>query len=127
MRNNHNLQNKYYYDFGESIVTRRSITIRAGSATGTFIPGGENTPLVCTEYKFIDDNGNEISATEALASGDSIEVCETIGVQDGPGRSDNLINAETIKIVNQKGEDVTANYAISTEKGSLLVNIQVAN
>ena len=118
---------KYYYDFGESIVTRRSITIRAGSATGTFIPGGENTTLVCKEYEFLDDNGNVISATEALASGDSIEVCDTVGVQEGPGRSENLINAETIKIVNQKGEDVTANYAISTEKGSLLVNIQVAN
>ena len=114
---------KYYYDFGESTVTRRAITIRAGSAEGNFVINGENTPLVCKEYEFLDDNGNVISATDALANGDTIEVCDTVGQQDGPGRSDNIINMSTIKIVNQSGEDVTSNYVIATEKGLLSVKI----
>ena len=114
---------KYYYDFGESTVTRRAITIRAKSAEGDFVINGENDPLECDDYEFLDDNRNPISATEALASGDSIEVCETIGQQDGPGKSDNIINMSTIKIVNQSGEDVTSNYVIATEKGTLSVKI----
>ena len=49
--------------------------------------------------------------------------CKTVGEQDGPGKSENIIDMSTIKIVNQSGEDVTSNYVIATEKGSLTVKI----
>lgn len=114
---------KYYYDFGESTVTRRAITIRAKNAEGKFVIGGENQPLVCNEYEFLDAEGKVITAEEALAVGDRIEICNTKGSQNGPGMSDNVIDAATIKIVNQNGEDVTDNYLIATQKGTLKVTI----
>lgn len=114
---------KYYYNFGKSTVTARAITIQAKSAEGEFVIGGENQPLVCNEYEFHDAEGNEITAEYALAVGDRIEICNTKGSQDGPGMSDNVIDAATIKIVNQSGEDVTSNYVIATKKGSLSVKI----
>ena len=78
----------------------------AGSATASYT--GE--PLVC----------NDIFVTSgALVEGEYIFDYVVEGTQTDRGRSDNIV--KSITIYDSNGEDVTGNYSIVFQKGTLKV------
>jgi len=92
--------------FGKLELTPKSITVAAGSATASYT--GE--PLVCNDI-FI--------ASGELAEGHYIVDYVVEGSQTDRGRSDNIV--KSITIVDSNGEDVTSNYSIVFQKGTLKV------
>ena len=92
--------------WGNLEITPRSITVTAGSATASYT--GE--PLVC----------NDIFVTSgALVEGEYIFDYVVEGTQTDRGRSDNIV--KSITIYDSNGEDVTGNYSIVFQKGTLKV------
>ena len=92
--------------YGTLEITPRSITVTAGSATASYT--GE--PLVC----------NDIFITSGeLVEGEYIFDYVVEGSQTDRGRSDNIV--KSITIYDQKGNDVTSNYSIIFQKGTLKV------
>lgn len=100
----------FSYALGAYNISPITITIKAGSAEREYIPG---EALVCTDYVIIGD----------LIDGDYIpdDIVITMGEQLLPGVSANTINHKKIVILNAKGEDVSSNYIIVTEDGTLRV------
>ena len=84
-----------------------ALTITASSDTKIY----DGTVLVKNAYSVTSGN---------LAEGDEISSVTVTGSQITAGTSDNVASAAVIK--NAKDEDVTANYNISYEKGTLTVN-----
>ena len=91
---------------GKLELTPKSITVAAGSATASYT--GE--PLVCNDI-FI--------ASGELLEGHYIFDYVVEGSQTDRGRSDNIV--KSITIVDSNGEDVTSNYSIVFQKGTLKV------
>ena len=92
--------------YGSLEINPRSITVTAGSATASYT--GE--PLVC---------GDIFITNGWLVEGDYIFDYVVEGSQTDRGRSDNIV--KSITIYDSKGRDVTKNYAIVLEKGTLKV------
>ena len=72
----------------------------------------DGTPLTCEEYEFI--NGT------ALPEGFTIEF-EFTGSQNKPGMSNNTVNLSTFRILDEKGNDVTANFEVTWHYGKLII------
>ena len=102
------------YEWGTLTINPRPVKVTAGSDSKIY----DATPLTCASYSFnedllnsgllVKDKGHALSA---LTEGERIEV----------GSSDNVIKDDSVKITDGEGKDVTANYKISTEKGTLTV------
>ncbi len=92
--------------YGKMTVSAASLTVKAGSATKKF----DSSELTCDEYEIV---GGE------LVGKDKILICETEGSQTKIGRSENVISY--IMIVDENGNDVTGNYHIEFEAGTLRV------
>ena len=90
-------------------VTQKEIYIVTGSAEKEY--DGED--LILNEYWLKD--GYELADGEFLAV-----VC--VGVQTDIGASPNYVNINQTKIFNAKGVDVTRNYKINYELGTLKIN-----
>jgi hypothetical protein len=89
---------------GTLTINKRPLTITADSDTKVY----DGTAL-----------SNDYVSAEGLADGDKIESIIVTGSQTMKGSSDNVPSAA--KIVNAKGEDVTACYAITYKNGTLTV------
>ena len=95
-------------DYGTLTVTPRAITVQADSATKTFDPNNR-TPLTAPDA--------EITAG-SLADGHKATFT-TKGSQTNVGYSENIVSE--VKIVDENGNDVTANYKITKLPGTLTV------
>ncbi len=92
--------------YGSLTVSAATITLKAADAVKTY----DGTPLTAPDYTLV---------SGALASTDTIVSCTVEGAQTRVGRSENTITEVVIR--NQDGEDVTRNYTIITEVGTLQV------
>ncbi len=92
------------YVNGTLEVTKKAVTITADDANKVY----DGTALTKDSY-----------TSTALAAGDSFASVTVTGSQTVVGTSDNT--ASDAKIVNAAGDDVTASYAITYEKGELTV------
>ena len=92
--------------YGTLRVTAREITVTAGSSEREYIEG---EALVCNEYAL---------TAGTLAEGHTAEVT-VLGSQTAIGYSDNIVSSVIIR--DENGQDVTSNYSIRTEKGTLRV------
>ena len=92
------------YANGSLEVTKKAVTITADSDTKVY----DGTPLTKNSYTNTD-----------LAAGDSIESVTVTGSQTIVGTSNNIPSEAVIK--NADGDDVTTNYDIPYENGSLKV------
>ena len=104
-------RNDYYsivYDFGEIIINAREISVKAADAVKAY----DGEELVCNEIVY---------DSSELADGDYIESYIVNGSQTNVGKSSNVIKAVIIK--NKNGEEVTSNYILKTEEGTLSVTI----
>lgn len=99
---------KFEYNFGSVTIKANVLTLKAGSAEKVY----DGQALVCNEYEIV---------SGVLAEGDTISSFEIVGSQTAPGQSANVIELSSIVIVNEEGEDVTSNYLLSVEDGSLTV------
>ena len=86
----------------------RSITFKAGDAEMVY----DGTPLTCDVIETV---------SGSLAQNHLIYSYKITGTQTEIGRSENIIELDSILIVDSFGVNVTENYAISTEKGKLRV------
>lgn len=103
---------KFEYNLGSVTVKANMLTLKAGSAEKLY----DGSELVCNEIEIVEG---------ALAEGDEIYSYEIIGSQTLPGQSPNVIEISSIVIVNKvSGEDVTSNYLLSVEDGSLTVYVE---
>ena len=104
------LNAKYvFYDKGSLTITKRDVTIKAA-----------DTEVVYTSDKLY-PSGVAALATTPLASGDSIDA-ESVEYDKYSVRVSNQdIAPKKVVIKNSAGKDVTANYNISFEAGSLKV------
>ena len=100
---------EFVYENGTLEVKQRPLTIIAGSAEKYY----DEKPL--TENSYVIKSGT------SLAEGDDIDSVTITGSQTEPGSSDN--NASDPVIKNKAGKDVTGNYDISYEEGTLTVKI----
>ena len=92
------------YESGTLTVTRKTVTITAGSDTKVY----DGTALT-----------NDSWTSTDLAAGDSIESVVVTGSQTVAGSSDNVPSAAVIR--NADGEDVTENYLVKYVSGKLEV------
>ena len=92
------------YDPGTLTVTPRKAVVAAASDEKVY----DGTPLTNSGFTGRD-----------LAEGDSVESAVVTGQRTTVGTADNV--AGSAKIVNANGDDVTASYAVSYEKGILKV------
>ena len=99
---------KIITSFGRLKILPRNITFKAGDAEKVY----DGTALTCDIIEII--NGS-------LAPEHKIDSYKITGTQTEIGRSENIIDINSIKIVDSYGNNVTHNYAISTEKGKLRV------
>ena len=90
-------------------IARREITLTAGSKTQQ----QNGSALTCSEYAL---------TSGSLAVGDSIRNVTTEGSISTVGSKENIITGEVIE--NTAGNDVTANYAVTTVNGILTVTAQ---
>ena len=97
------------YANGTLKVTKKAVTITAGSATKAY----DGTPLTKDSY-----------TNTALAEGDSIESVTVTGSRTFFGTSDNVPSEAAIK--NEAGEDVTGNYEITYVNGTLTITMNDA-
>lgn len=94
-------------------IERRAITIKAGSI----------------DVSYLDYMGDEVTYNEIeyepsqLADGDYIAEYSVTGSISEPGSVDNIIDPASIVIRNSNGEDVTANYLITTENGKINMDL----
>ena len=93
--------------YGNLTINPAEITIKADDASKKF----DGSPLECDSF----------TLDGVLATGDQIVKCDLIGSQTEIGRSENTIDANSIKIENSNGEDVTDNYVINLVSGILRV------
>lgn len=98
----------YLNDFGSINVISNIIVIRAKSASKIY----DGSPLIMNEIEVI---------SGILAEGDEITDFEVVGEQITPGTSENVVELSSIVISNANGEDVTSNYQIVVEDGTLTV------
>ncbi len=96
------------YEYGVMKVVPRPITVKAGSAEKIY----DGTPLTCGTFEAF----SEFSF--AIAKADRGRV-ENTGSQTDAGVSENTI--VRFSIVSASGSDLTANYAITYESGTLTV------
>lgn len=94
--------------FGSVDINANHLVIRAGSASKVY----DDTELTCNEYEIVGGS---------LIEGDTISAYTITGSQLMPGRSANVIEPSSLKIINANGEDVTKNYLLSFENGTLTV------
>ena len=92
------------YANGTLKVTQRELTVTAASAEKVY----DGTALTKESY-----------TVEGLAEGDSVESVTVTGSQTDAGESGNV--PSQAKVVNASGEDVSENYNIKYENGSLTV------
>lgn len=90
------------YAYGSLTLSEKQLTITTSSAEQTY----NGKPLTCREFM-----------AEGLAQGDSVQVITATSLTECGSCS----NVLTIRIVNEKGEDVTANYSIMFVYGTLTV------
>ncbi|MDE6869005.1 MAG: transglutaminase-like domain-containing protein [Clostridia bacterium] len=92
--------------YGLLSVSAREITVTAGSAEKMY----DGTPLTCNEYGL---------SSGALAVGHRADVVVSGSNNGKAGTAENKI--QSVKIVDASGNDVTANYKITTINGLLTV------
>lgn len=95
----------FTYFPGELTVTPRTLTVRSGSASKNY----DGTPLLCGEWEVV-------SATQPI-TGHSLEVVVS-GERTEVGESANTISE--VRII-QNGTNVTFNYEIKLQEGTLVV------
>lgn len=93
---------------GTLYIYPREITLTAGDATKVY----DGQALRCT---------NVIVTEGSLATRQYISQIEILGERTDVGTADNVITNGSVKIESYGGEDVTSNYRISYEKGTLTV------
>ena len=98
---------KFKYDFGYINVTPNAILLIAGSAEKE----EDGTPLIC----------DTLTYEGLLADGDYIASYKIIGSQTDPGVSPNIVDLESVIILNADGDDVTKNYILNATDGVLIV------
>ena len=96
-------------DFGSVKVTSNEIVLRAGSSSKNY----DGAPLTYNHVDII---------SGVLAEGDYLSKYTVVGSQTLPGSSPNVIDCSSIVISNSKNENVTSNYRITVEDGTLTVN-----
>ena len=101
---------KFQNNFGTVTVIANELKLKAGSAEKIY----DGQPLTCNEIEVV---------SGVLADGDTIVAYEVVGSQTAPGESENVIELSSIVIMNKNGEDVTSNYVLSVEDGTLTVYI----
>lgn len=94
-------------------IERRAITIKAGSIDISYLDYMGDT---------VTYNEIEYDPTQ-LADGDYIAEYNVTGSISEPGSVDNIIDPTSIVIINSNGEDVTANYLITTENGKINMDL----
>lgn len=99
---------KFEYNLGSVIIQPNTLTLKAKSAEKLY----DGYELVCNEIEIVGG---------VLIDGDTISSYNVIGSQVLPGQSANVIDISSIVITNKDGEDVTSNYLLSVEDGSLIV------
>ncbi|MCR5625435.1 MAG: hypothetical protein K6G11_09430, partial [Lachnospiraceae bacterium] len=105
----------FTYKAGTLNVSTRDITIVANSASKQY----DGTPLVCKEYTVLNQ-----TSTTGLADGDRITDITIVGSETeiNTGEEDNnIIKPGSVKITNSYNENVTKNYNIILEPGTLTV------
>ena len=88
---------------GELVITKKAVTITAGSATKVY----DGTELICKDY-----------TAEGLAEGDTVDSVAITGSQTEVGKSDNV--AATV-VIKDGTKVVTNNYEVTYVKGELEV------
>lgn len=96
-------------NFGSVKVISNEIVIRAGSLSKDF----DGTPLTYNHVDII---------SGMLADGDYLAEYKVEGSITVPGSTPNVIVPSSIVILNSNGVDVTSNYRITVEDGTLTVN-----
>ena len=101
---------KLTYKYGEIEVVHAEIAIKAMDAEKMY----DGEALECHAYEFIENN---------LAAGHYIDdgLISIVGSQTERGRSENVIDINSIVIRDRYGRDVTSNYKIKTYTGQLRV------
>ena len=101
---------KIGYGYGELEVTHASVSLKAADAEKWY----DGTALECHEFEFVENN---------LAPGHYIDgdIISIVGSQIERGRSENIIDIDSIVIRDEYGRDVTSNYMIKTYAGQLRV------
>ena len=94
------------FSYGKLTLTAKEITISAGSAEKPY----DGTPLTCDDIVY---------DASHLAPNDRIEAYTIVGSQKNIGASANVL--KDIVIVNDQNQDVTKNYTITIQDGSLVV------
>ena len=92
---------------GEIEITARAITVKADDAKKIY----DGTALTCVTYT---DKDGKLLAGHTLSA-------TTQGSQTNAGKSANAIVAGSVKITAAGGADVTANYSVTVEQGTLEV------
>ena len=83
-------------------VNKRQITVKVKGAEKTY----DGTPLVCEDYEPVD-----------LVYSDEMEVEFNTSITN----CGSVLNEPTVKIKNENGQDVTSNYSINVQAGTLTV------
>ncbi len=98
---------RFYYTAGKAVVSKRPLTIQAGSAAMGYC----GLPLTCSSY-----------TAKGLIPGDTVASVKLSGSQLAVGSSSN--EASGARIV-RDGRDVTDSYEISYEQGSLTIDTPI--
>ena len=93
--------------YGKLTVIPAEITLIADNATKKY----DGTALTCSSF----------TVEGELADGDEIISCSVIGSQTAIGRSENIIDPNSIVIKHKSGVDVVSNYVIKLIAGTLTV------
>ena len=107
--NNHQDVTDFYLihkEYGTAVITPLEITLQAGSATKKY----DGTALVCEDFYLLEGS---------LIPRHSFAQVTTSGVQIDIGRCENIITS--VIIVDAEGNDMTGNYTIRLESGTLRV------
>ena len=99
---------------GTLSITSRTLTIKAASDNKIY----DGTPLTNSNYEVI--NGTSVAST------DHIENVTVTGSQTDVGTSNN-VPSQTVIVRNADGEEVTFNYTISYQNGTLTVTEDMTN
>lgn len=103
------------YEYGTIFVMPRPVTIKAGSAQKVY----DDTPLVCNEYETVLSDKPKMLG---IAAGQSLSLSFTPeSTITDVGSVPNVIVGSSVKITGANGDDVTSNYDITLENGTLTV------
>lgn len=103
------------YEYGTIFVMPRPVTIKAGSAQKVY----DDTPLVCNEYETVLSDKPKMLG---IAAGQSLSLSFTPeSIITDVGSVPNVIVGSSVKITGANGDDVTSNYDITLENGTLTV------